>query len=166
MEKLFVLDSTVFIEGQTAFISDKACVTVFEVAEEMKEGRAAIEFEKALRMGLEVIEPEVKHVKVVEGAAKETNDKVSRADTRVVALSLQFREKGKNVAVVSDDYGVQNLCRRFKIEVVPLSKKGIRQEFKWIKKCRGCGKVVESNDDVCPICGSPFKFVPKAKGKS
>lgn len=163
MEKIFVLDSTVFIEGQTAFISDKACVTVFEVAEEMKEGRAAIEFERALRMGLEVVEPDKGRVRTVEGAAKETNDKVSRADTRVVALALQFRDKGKSVAVASDDYAVQNLCRRFKIEVVALSKRGIRQEFRWIKKCRGCGKIVESSDEVCPVCGSQFKFVPKAK---
>lgn len=161
MDKIFVLDSTVFLEGQTAFASGKACATVYEVAEEMKSGQASIEFDKMVRLGLAVVEPGSEHVKSVEDAAAATNDKVSVADKMVVALALDFAGKGKKVAVVSDDYAVQNLCKHFGVEIVALSKKGIKRKFTWVKKCRACGKRVESFDDACPVCGSDVKFVPK-----
>ncbi len=160
-EKLYILDSTVFLEAHAPFLENKACVTVFEVAEEMKSGKASIEFDKMQRFGLAILEPETRHKKSAEEAAKHTNDKLSKTDKMVVALALHFREKGKNIVVVSDDYAVQNLCKHLKIETLSLSKKGIRHKFTWHKKCMGCKKIVETTEDSCPICGSSMKYVPK-----
>jgi len=160
-EKLYILDSTVFLEGLVPFVEGKPCVTVFEVAEEMKSGRASIEFDKMQRLGLAIIEPGSASVKRVEEVAKGTNDKLSNADKMVVALALHFREEGKTVVVVSDDYAVQNLCKHLKVEILPLSQKGIRRKFTWHKKCMACKKIVETTEDICPICGSPLKYVPK-----
>ncbi len=160
-EKLYILDSTVFLERQTPLIEGKPCATVFEVAEEMKSNQASIEFDRMQRLGLAILEPESRHKKSAEEAAKQTNDKLSETDKAIVALALHFREKGKNTVVVSDDYAVQNLCRHLKIESLPLSRKGIKRKFTWHKKCIGCKKIVETTEDSCPICGSNLKYVPK-----
>ncbi|MFH1432030.1 MAG: hypothetical protein ABIG84_02330 [archaeon] len=161
MEKLYILDSTVFLETETGFLAGKACATVYDVAEEMKSTKASIEFDKMVRLGLEIIEPEKTYIDEAEKTAKSTNDKVSCADKKVVALALHFKAKGKDVAVVSDDYGVQNLCKHLNLEIVPQSQKAIRQKLTWLKKCSACGKRVESFEDICPVCGSPLKYVPK-----
>lgn len=163
MEKIYVLDSTVFLEGQTWFVSGEPCVTVYEVLEEMKSGQASIEFDKMVRLGLAIVQPDSKYVKVVDGAIESTNDKVSVADKMVVALALHYKNKGKNVVVVSDDYAVQNLSKHLGLEFMPLAQKGIKQKFTWLKKCKACGKRIEPNEDVCHICGSEAKYVPRVK---
>ncbi len=160
-EKLYILDSTVFLETPAPFLENKPCVTVFEVAEEMRSGKASIEFDKMQRLGLAIIEPGEASIKRVEDIVKGTNDKLSKTDRRVVALAIHFKEKDKNPVVVSDDYAVQNLCKHMKIETLPISKKGIKHKFTWHKRCMACKKIVETTEDTCPVCGSPVKYVPR-----
>ena len=159
-QKIYVLDSTVFAEKQASKFTENACVTVMEVAEEMKSLEAKVEFDRLSHI-INIMEPEKEFVESVEKAAKKTNDKVSNTDKKVIALALHFKAKKKAVVMVSDDYGVQNVAKSLKLEFMPLKQKGIRQQFEWMRKCKACGKPMPGEE--CQICGSAGKFVPKRK---
>lgn len=159
-----ILDSTVLLEGAQDLLPEGPNVTVYDVVGEIKSGKASIELDRMMRSGLEIIEPEDRFVLLVKKIQEKTKDRISKADTKVIALALQFRERGKDVAVVSDDYAVQNICKRENINFIPLSKKGIRREFEWAAKCRACGAPMEG--DECPVCGGKDKkFNPKQPRK-
>ena len=157
--QILILDSTVFLEGASDGLPEGARVTVFEVAEEMKSGKAAIEFDKIQKMGLEIIEPKEEFILAAKKLQEKTKDRVSQTDLRVIALALQFKNREKEVSVVSDDYAVQNLCKKEKINFLPLSKKGITRELNWKGRCKACGAPMQ--DKSCDVCGSTGKkYVP------
>ncbi len=157
--QILILDSTVFLENASDGLPEGARVTVFEVAEEMKSGKAAIEFDKIQKMGLEIIEPKEEFIVAAKKLQERTEDRVSQTDIRIIALALQFKSRGKEVAVVSDDYAVQNLCKKEKIGFIPLSKKGITRELNWQGHCKACNAPMPGN--ACDVCGSTNKkYVP------
>lgn len=156
-EKIHILDSTVFLEGYSSLFLDKLSITTPHVAEEIKSGKAAIEFDRALKSGLEIIEPSFKSVEEALKTRGRTQDKMSQADLSVIALALDMKKKGKDIVVVSDDYAVQNLCAHFKIEWLAVSKPGIEKKLSWKRKCTACGEL--TNQETCQKCGSPTRFV-------
>lgn len=160
-QTIYVLDTTVFAEKQASKFVGSACVTVLEVAEELKSLDAKIEFDR-LQHAISIIEPEKEFVAKVEAIVKKTNDKVSQTDKKVVALALHFKSKKKEVVLVSDDYSVQNLAKTLGIQIKPLSQKGIKQTLEWKRKCKACGREILGNAEECAICGSAAKFVPRS----
>lgn len=160
MEKIFILDSTAFLEGGAGEFQDKATATVYEVLEEIKNGKSAIELDRMIRMGMAVIEPKDESIKEITGIQEKTNDKLSKTDTKVLALACQFKKNGKTPVLVSDDYAMQNICKNLDIEFLPMSKKGITKKFRWIKICDNCGRKIKN--DVCDVCGGTAKFRPTA----
>lgn len=162
LPEIFVLDSTVFLEGYSHLFLGKFTVTTPQVAEEMRSGKAAIEFDRSRKSGLDIVQPPFEVVEEVLKRRGKTQDKMSTADVSVVAAALALKKKGKNPVVVSDDYAVQNLCAHFDLKFLPVSKTGIEKKFDWVRKCSACGH--ESRSAVCEICGSQTRFVPKKAG--
>lgn len=163
---IYILDSTVFLEGALDSLPEGAKVTVYEVAEELKSGRAIIELDKMIKSGLELLEPEEKFVLEAKKISGKTQDRVSKTDLKVIALALQFQSREKDALVVSDDYAVQNICKRENIKFLPLTKRGIKRELEWVGRCKACGAPMAG--DECAVCGHKEKrFVPKQpKGKA
>lgn len=159
MDKIYVLDSTVFIEGYAAAFLGKNCVITYEVMEELKNEKTAIEVDRFLKSGLDLIVPSSSAVKEIEKVYKRTNDKFSKADISVIALAYEFKSKKKEVVVVSDDYAIQNVCKFLDIEFLPVSKKGIKKKFKWKRICKACRN--ETDKEVCETCGYKTVFVPE-----
>lgn len=158
---IYVLDSSVFIEQKSRQFLGKTIVTCYEVIDEMKSLKASIEADYLQKQGLEVLEPQDEFFDKVQALRKTTNDKVSKTDMKVVALALQFHQKGKKVVLVSDDYAVQNLAKILKIEINSPTQKGAKDAFAWYKKCKSCGSKVPQEENECPVCGSEAKFVPR-----
>jgi len=157
--KIYVLDSTVFLEGYVSLFANKPSATTFQVVEEIRSGQPKLQLEAALRSGwLAQTQPSAESVKKVAGLRGQTQEKLSTADLSVIALAIDLKDKGKAVVVVSDDYHVQNLCKIIGIEYLAVSKGGIEKKFSWRRKCRGCGRLVR--EEVCPFCGSETVFVP------
>ncbi|MEA3229505.1 MAG: NOB1 family endonuclease [archaeon] len=158
--KIYVLDSTVFLERYSDSFSDLACATVYEVAEEIQEPYAKIRFDMFVKSGLSLMTPAEKFVKAVDLKVSETRDKLSRTDVMVIALALDFASRGKDAAVVSDDYGIQNVALSLGVEFLPVSSKGIGRALKWERVCTACGK--PGDGEECDVCGSRMKFVSRA----
>ncbi|MCK4968735.1 MAG: hypothetical protein KAS12_06780 [Candidatus Aenigmarchaeota archaeon] len=157
-EKIYVLDSTIFIEGGAQKFQDLANATVYEVLDEVKNNQSAIELDRLMRLGLAVIEPEEEFVEAINKIQQVTKDKLSKTDIKVLALAQKFKMQNKTPVVVSDDYAIQNICKNLKIEYMPISKKGITKKYMWIKKCKNCGRKIKG--ESCEFCGDEGKFRP------
>lgn len=154
MGKRIVLDATAFLESDAIgeMGHDADILTVPEVVGEVRSSRAII-FELA---PIKVMSPAKNFLSKAEGAARATGDSLSKTDEKVIALALQ-----EGAAVVSDDYGVQNVCRHLGIEFLPMSRAGIRAEWQYSYKCRGCGRIFDRETKVCVFCGHEVRKVRK-----
>ncbi len=156
-----VLDTTSII-----FLNDfrmfEEIYTVSEVVDEVKDKINSMKFSG---MELKISEPSENSLKYVRNAAKETGDntKLSDTDVRVIALA-----KDKSLTIISDDYAIQNVAEKLKIEYISLNK-GITKQIEWKMYCTSCRKFYEK-ENSCPVCGESLvrrkiseKFI---KGKS
>lgn len=105
---------------------------------------------------LMVSEPSSASMEKVKEAAARTGDdaRLSPVDMEVLALALEV--KG---VVLTDDYSIQNLARVLHLEYKAVGLRGIKEVIVWKYRCRGCGRVYETNMPDCPICGSALRSV-------
>lgn len=160
MPATYVLDASAFIYGM---FPDGELVTPPRVYAEAKDEATALK--KELLYGLSVREPEGRYVDEIRRAAAETGDdmRLSASDVDLLALAAQERNAGKDVAILTDDYAVQNVARKLGLAIVPLHQKRIKYKIVWEKRCMGCNRTYKEGD-VCEVCGSPLKL-RKARGK-
>ena len=162
-DTIYILDSTVFLEKYSGRVSDKACVTVYEVSEEIKDPYAKIQFDMLVQSGLAILSPKAESIDAVKAKLKDTGDKLSETDISVIALCMDFVARGKKAIVVSDDYGIQNTVKALGLKFLAVSQKGIKRVLKWRRKCTACG--ADTDKEICDVCGSETKFVSKSKKK-
>ena len=162
-DTIYILDSTVFLEKYSGRFSDKACVTVYEVSEEIKDPYAKIQFDMLVQSGLAILSPKDEYVRLVKDKLKDTGDKLSGTDISVIALCMEFAGRGKKAIVVSDDYGIQNTVKALGLKYLAVSQKGISRVLKWRRKCTACG--ADTDKEICDVCGSETKFVSKSRKK-
>ncbi|MGA9141411.1 MAG: NOB1 family endonuclease [Methanocella sp.] len=168
MATTYVLDTSAFIYGM---MPGGDMETVPAVYGEVKDERSRIRLE--LMEGLKVIEPDARYVGLVSESAGKTGDnmRISKADGDLLALALQEKEAGKDVALLTDDYAVQNVARGLGIRVIALRQKKSRSRVAWEKQCTGCHRTFADGDspdgDTCPVCGSPLRMRkrPVTRGK-
>jgi endoribonuclease Nob1 len=169
MATTYVLDTSAFIYGM---MPGGDMETVPAVYGEVKDEQSRIRLE--LMEGLKVVEPDALYVNRVAETARTSGDdkRISRADGDLLALALQEKEAGKDVALLTDDYAVQNVARGLGIRVTALRQKKSRSRVTWEKQCTGCcrsfgcgGTLAEG--EVCPVCGSPLRMRkrPITRGK-
>lgn len=155
----YVLDTSAFIYGMTP---GGEMETVPAVYGEVKDEQSRIRLE--VMEGLTVIEPDALFVGRVAEAARASGDdkRISKADGDLLALALQEKGAGKDVALLTDDYAVQNVARELGIRVIALRQKKSRTRVVWEKQCTGCGRSFGCGDsfaegETCPVCGSPLR---------
>jgi UPF0271 protein len=158
MRRAFILDAGAFLSGFTPG-NEEEFYTVAAVLEELKDGNARLRAEMSLQEGsLKIIDPPVDEE--IQKVAQETGDagKLSDTDLKLLSLSLFLRGRGYNPVIISDDYGVQNVAHKLKIDYSSTTEAGIRRFIRWHKVCRGCGKKFPvSYNDSCDVCGSALK---------
>jgi rRNA maturation endonuclease Nob1 len=87
--------------------------------------------------------------------ADENGLSVSDADCSIVALGLE-----RDLLVISDDKGVQNLCMFFSVDFDSFLGDKIEEEMVFDTVCDNCGRSVDGSLDSCGFCGHS-KFVRK-----
>ena len=106
-------------------------------------------------------------MEIVTQQSKKTGDfkYLSQADIEVLALALQLKAAHKKPTIVTDDYSIQNVASKLKIEFSPLATFGIKYRFKWILYCPACRKKYPSDykPKKCEICGTLLKRKPLSK---
>jgi len=80
--------------------------------------------------------------------------KLSKEDLSIIAISLELKEKGHHVEVITDDYSIQNVLSHIGITVLSYLRK-IKETYKWIIICKKCGALYPNDykEDYCEKCG-------------
>lgn len=109
-----------------------------------------------------VIEPRKEMIEEIRREAGKTGDleKLSKTDIEVLALAKELK-----ATIISDDRNVQNVAEKIGIEYISVFNKGIKELFTWKKFCTNCKKYFGNDMNMCPVCGSRMKMVPKEKTK-
>ena len=164
-----VLDTSAFIAGYDPFSSKRRNITVPKVKDEIKRNSILLlRFEMAIENGkIQLKTPLEKHKMKVKAVANKMGDLhlLSKTDLDVLAVASELQIEGLKPKIVTDDYSIQNVASKMKIEFIPLTTGGINQIFEWIRYCPACYKKFLSNYKMasCSICGTKLKRKPKRK---
>lgn len=146
--RVYVLDSTAIFRRKVVY---EAMVTVPEVVAEILDEYSSLYFSVK---NLRVESASEENFELVKKIAKKTGDiyKLSETDLKILAKAMDEKERGNEVVIVTDDYAIQNVAVALGFEFETVVQEGIKEGFKWVRVCRGCGRKVEN--EVCDVCGS------------
>jgi UPF0271 protein len=162
VRKVYVLDTSALIGGFSPGKEEAEQVTVPLVWEELREGLSRSRLETGLlEKKVKLLESPQEEAKEVERLVKKTGDRLSRTDEELLALALSLKKEGKEVEVITDDYGIQNLASLMGIPHRGLLMPGIRRVLRWSKVCPACGRKYPVKTLRCSSCGSELKKVGK-----
>lgn len=168
--KILVLDTSAFIVGYEPTRNRGVHYTVVEVLEELRDSMAKLRLQAALDSGnLKVKRAGKRFREEVVRVAEEMGDlaSLSPADISILALALQLKGLKGDLALVSDDYSVQNVADRLGIKHVSLATMGISHRIVWLTYCPGCRRTYDKPlpEGTCPICGTQLKRKPLRKSQ-
>lgn len=141
---MLVLDSSALMQP----IDFEDACTVPEVLDEVRNKPSKLRIESAISAGkLRVLEPSPESSSFISEACKKTGDSLSVTDIKLIALA-----KDLDAILITDDYGMQNVCKLLGIRFRSLSTRGIKKTILWKNFCPNCKKSVPGSE--CPACGS------------
>lgn len=155
---MYLIDTSAILSGKPFYNQMSSLMTSPLVSHEFSPGgRDYNLFQLLKQKGLLIRSPnEIFRKKIVEEVKKQGEfSRLSDADCELLALALEIKtEKKYTPVILTDDYSMQNIAGFLNISFQSLSQKGITKRFKWQSRCRGCGRIVDSEMKECPVCGS------------
>lgn len=153
----FILDSSAFIGG---FLPEEdEYFTVYEVIGEVEDDQSKERLSYFLNSGkIKVKEPNAEIVKEITKKSQMTGDTLSLTDIKLIALALEL-----DSAIISEDYGVQNVSSMVDVKYKSIRESGIKKIINWEYYCMGCKKIHSKDKKICQDCGSIIKRRPKTK---
>ena len=168
--KVLVLDTSAFITGFGPYLSSIPAIptyTIKEVLDELKNRELKMKVELSLSEGsLKLVEPTEKGLMRAKKMAEKSGDvsALSVVDLKIIALASDLKDEGFEVAIMTDDYGIQNVSCLLGIPFAPAAESGIKQIIMWQKICTACRREFAPDfKGECPECGNKLKM---AKVKS
>jgi endoribonuclease Nob1 len=166
-KRVMVLDTSAFIGGFDPFSISEEQVIPPLVEEEIKnDSMRTLRFNTAVESGkIRIIEPAPESVGEVKASATSAGDSfyLSKTDLQVLALALEFKRRGYDPQIVTDDYSIQNIAKKLDLRFVSMITFGIRRFLTWIRYCPACHKKYPANykGTVCEVCGTELKRKPQ-----
>jgi len=169
MARILIVDTGVILHSKQIFWDITArFITIPEVLEEIIDQKSLIFLDQLLTQKiLEVIPPNDSNISFVRKEALNhlgESKNLSETDLSLTALAFEFKKKGNNVLICTNDLAIQNLANHLKIEF--WGEKIIKKRIKWTFRCKGCGKTYsnkeleEFNLRECGLCGSELRKTP------
>ncbi len=160
---IYIIDSSAVLSGKPLPLDQQQCWTAEEITKEFSVGGSSYRmFQYLLEKGLKLHCPTEESKKIVQEIVKRMGEelRLSSADRAILALAVDVKRVKQGKAIIlTDDYSIQNIASLLNIEFQSISQSGITKTFKWIRRCRGCGRSLTNNESDCRICGSPARFV-------
>jgi rRNA maturation endonuclease Nob1 len=166
---ILVIDNTAFVSGfdLNAYLQNKKIkvfITSHVFEEAVKNPRSIQKIEVAQAQGdLIIQDPAVEYITQIKQAATESGDigALSKTDIELIALGLELHSTNNDqrVAIMSDDYSVQNICSRIKLQIMKYQKAGIKRNYKWEIYCPNCFHTFPPKmlGKECDFCGETLK---------
>lgn len=143
---VYVLDANVLIHGRGT-LPDGEYWTVPRVQEELESTAAKHTF---TAINISVHQPSESAVRRIQQHLGEETDAVSAADQSVLALAWE-----QDATVLTDDYALQNACRRLAVPYTGFADAGIGEERTPRRLCTTCGESVAAGKERCHCGGTP-----------
>jgi len=164
-KRVYVLDAAGIFAG-LPLQAPSPFYTTPSVVEEVKDENSRRILEKSTSLGrLEVRRPSREFLEEARRIASELGVEfsLSRTDVEVLALALELKASGLDVAVITDDYMLQNASAYAGLKYMPVKTTGIRGVRRYEVYCPACGyKPSEFVSGICPRCGHSLARRPKA----
>jgi len=154
-----VLDSSGIINARDKVIEDNY-ITVAGVQYELKDIQSRNKFEAGIAQGhIKIEEPSSESLEKVKESAEENGvlPLLSKVDVKVLALALERKS-----VLVTDDYDIQNMCKILGLKFERVREGGIKEAYRWRKKCLACGKEFSEDLRECEVCGSKMLKVVRS----
>jgi UPF0271 protein len=156
-----VLDTSAILSGKP--INLENMVTVPGVKTELAaQGNDYQIFQFQRERGLSLYSPSQGSLDKIKQVTFETGDsqRLSDVDKELLALALDInKNKEEQAVILTDDYSIQNVAQTLGIKFENVSQTGITKRFKWIYRCRGCGRKFKEHIHICPVCGASTKTI-------
>lgn len=160
-KKIFIIDTSAILSGKPLIFNNAQFITTKNIEKEIKPGGKDYENYIYLKEKCLILKtPTNESLKKIKEISKKTGDidRLSFFDIEILAIAIdENKQKNADVIILTDDYSIQNVAIFIKLKFESLNQNGITKKFKWINRCRGCGKKFKDNITVCPICGSDTK---------
>ena len=169
-ENAIVFDTSAFMAGFDPLTIPEKQFTVPEVKNEiLQESLLLFRFNTARDCGkLKVVSCNDSFLQKIIEIAKKLGDLryLSKADLCVLALALELK-KDYFPLILTDDYSIQNVANKARINFASLMTFGIKHRFNWILYCPACYHKYPSDYKLksCKICGTEIKRKPKKKSQ-
>lgn len=143
---MYILDSSAIFKKKHF----ENMLTIPEVIQEIKDENSRL-YLSLINVRVEASKKEM--IEKVRKTAVKSGDihRLSETDIKLIAKGLELKE---DAILVTDDYSIQNVAGLLEIQVDSIIQPSIKKIFKWVRVCRGCGRRVENNKEICDICGS------------
>jgi UPF0271 protein len=144
-----------YILDTAAFIADgfniENALTIVEIKQELKHILTKARFDIAVESGrLKLAEPSQRSIDYITRLRIQEADKLSNIDIKLLALAYE-----KKAILITDDYLMQNICKKLSIKFTGVKQKTIKRYIKYKNRCKNCGRQIE---DICEVCGLNHKF--------
>lgn len=146
-----VLDTSALLTGRQ-FPGE--LVTVPGVLRELARHGMTPQLEAVLETQVRVLSPSAATLERIRAESEATGDahRLSPTDRELLALAMEVQG-----TLVTDDYSIQNLCRRLGLPYEAVLTPGIQETWEWTYRCTGCGRTWPEWHEECPTCGSPLR---------
>jgi UPF0271 protein len=155
----FILDASAIISGVQMDDANEYYITA-EALNEIREKNARLKSELAIIEGiLKTVNPEERSVQQVKKKVEFLGEEeaLSDADISILALAFELKNKGEEVLLSTDDFGIQNVAKALSINYTSIAERGIKKVLAWNYVCTGCGQRYGKNVLLCEICGRNVK---------
>ncbi|MEM3833631.1 MAG: NOB1 family endonuclease [Thermoprotei archaeon] len=160
---IFVFDTPAFLMGLAGRIAKKDVIiyTTPGVVNEIR-NKWSMEMVNALVSSslIKIVEPSDESINKVKNAHKKLGGKgITKTDLEVIALALELDRD--STIVFTNDYAIQNMLAFFGIKFASIGFRGIREVWKWSKRCPACKTYYTYEKNYCEICGTELKPIKK-----
>ncbi len=109
---------------------------------------------------VKVTKPSNESINKVKSVHKKLGGKgITETDLEIVALALELDRA--STIVFTNDYAVQNILAFFGIKFASIGLRGIKEIWKWLKRCPVCKIYYSYEKNYCEVCGTELKPIKK-----
>ena len=132
----FILDASALLNDENfSFEGKNPYFMTSRVLGELRDFRSKSLAENALKQGsLKILDPCENSMQITFDKCDESGTNLSDADASVVALAIEFRERKEKFVVITDDYSVQNILKKLKIDFRGIAQGEIKKHRVFKKK--------------------------------
>ncbi|MCS7097429.1 MAG: hypothetical protein NZ922_00375 [Candidatus Methanomethyliaceae archaeon] len=158
--RVYILDTSAFIHGFNPQLVKGEHYITPNVISELSRSRLRDFIDLCLSLGKLILKsPRHEFIELVRQKANTSGDlwDLSETDLSIIALALELKEEGKDPIIVSDDYGLQNLCSLLSLKFKSMMTEGIKKRYFWLIYCPACGATYGPLEKFCRVCGHYLK---------